>query len=122
MAGVATPWRVAARRDYAGGVMKLFLLLLPAALLVVATACGSSTVSLDDYDQTCSVDTECISVPTGDVCSCTCGVAALNGRDAPAYVAERDSKSTTCKSTDLCDKCPALPLAACKSGKCAAVR
>ena len=100
--------------------MKRLSLLLPLSLVVVATACGSSIVDLADYDQTCSVDTECISVPAGDACDCACEVAAVNGKDVGAYMSEWNSKNTTCTNAKVCGVCPALPIAACKNGKCVA--
>lgn len=100
--------------------MKRLFFFLPASLLVVAAACGSSIVDLADYDQTCSFDTECTSVPAGDACECACDVAAVNGRDTAAYMSEWNGKNTTCTNANLCGVCPALPLASCKSGKCSA--
>lgn len=99
--------------------MKRLFSFVPISLLVMATACGSSVVDLADYDQTCSVDTECVAVPAGDVCACACDIAAVNGRDNAAYMSEWNSKSTTCSGADQCAVCPALPLAICRSGKCA---
>ena len=41
-----------------------FALLLP--------GCGITTVSLSDYNTSCSVDTDCMAVAVGEVCRCAC--------------------------------------------------
>lgn len=94
------------------------LLLSPLAWLVVA-ACSSTSIDIADYDQTCSVDTECIAVPVGDPCACACDAGAVNGTAAQRYVADWKQAGTLCTEGVLCGACPALPIASCKAGRCA---
>ena len=81
-----------------------------------------------DYDNSCQVDSDCVAVPQGDLCTqltCEigCKTGAVNARVAPAYkanVAARTAAQYAHWSSTVCH-CPgATPVAArCRQGTCA---
>ncbi len=54
------------------------------AFLVFLCACGT-TIHASDYANDCDADLQCTVIPVGDVCSCTCDLAAINDRDFDKY-------------------------------------
>lgn len=50
-------------------------------------ASGPCVISASDYDQSCTVDTDCAGVTSGDYCSpgCECGGSAINVSALPAF-------------------------------------
>lgn len=95
------------RRPYA----LAFLLVL--APLAFAACDGVTVVDVTQYDQTCSVDADCVLVQDGDIC-CGCPDAAINKGDLPRY----QDDLGTCEA--VCDiGCVANPTPFCDAGKCA---
>lgn len=90
------------------------------ALSVAAWACSSEdekkTLSADDYDQTCSVDTDCVIVDIG-ACTCTCDSATINVKDKPKFEQDRAQCDTGGSS---CGMCPWMGSAVpyCNAGHC----
>ena len=93
--------------------MRVVLTIISFVLLGVGSGC-SSEILATDFDQSCSADTDCVSVLVGDMCSCACTTGAINKRDLPAYTEERGDISC---SID-CGPCPELETPVCKSGAC----
>jgi hypothetical protein len=87
------------------------------ALLLVALAGCSSSATIDplDYDQSCTVDTDCRSIIVGDTCDCGCNSAAINVADYPRYL--EDYGTPSCGTT--CGLCPAVTVT-CPAGRCRA--
>ena len=72
------------------------------SFLAVFAGCSPSTetISAGDFDQTCSIPSDCIAVKDGSKC-CTTEPATINKADGDAFVAERDN--VYCSSED--DSC-----------------
>lgn len=83
------------------------------ALLGVA-AC-STTLDPTDYDTTCAGPTDCVTLPMGDMCDCSCGQGAINKKSVDAYNKDR-TRIGGCSR--LCGACPELQGATCTAGKC----
>ena len=92
--------------------MNLFFLFL---------ACGEKDTTIDatQYDQTCSVDEDCMSVFTGNVCGCNCTSIGINVADIESYNAERDELYNQCAEDEIfeCMACPNTE-AYCEEGTC----
>ena len=84
------------------------------ALLGVA-AC-STTLDASDYDTTCAGPTDCVTLPMGDMCDCSCGQGAINKRSVDAYNKDRTHIGGCSR---LCGACPELQGATCTAGRCA---
>ncbi|CAN5124098.1 hypothetical protein BH09MYX1_BH09MYX1_52610 [soil metagenome] len=78
---------------------------------------GCST-SLDaaDYDTSCTIAKDCVTVPVGDMCNCTCDQGAINVNAVGKY---NDDRVKIGGCSRLCAACPALKAATCNAGKCA---
>jgi len=77
--------------------------------------CG--TIQASDYDQSCSVDSDCVLEPEGNFCeaSCTnCAGAAISVKAQAQYEADLASKI----STPLFCPCPDSLPAVCANGRC----
>jgi hypothetical protein len=81
-----------------------------------ATTCG--TIRAADYDQTCSVDSDCVGVHEGDLCQTTqctnCTNAAIRGSAEAKYQADLSAKVA---SPIVCP-CPLGPPVICAKGVC----
>jgi hypothetical protein len=79
--------------------------------------CGA--IHASDYDQSCSVDSDCVLEPEGDFCAantCTdCAGAAVSVKAQAQYEADLASKI----STPFSCPCPSPPPAICDNGRCA---
>lgn len=87
----------------------------------LALACSSDddrkkALSADDYDQTCSVDTDCVIVDIG-ACECSCDHAAINVKDKPKFEQDLAQCDTGGSS---CGMCPWMgdTIAFCNAGHC----
>ena len=96
---------------------------MKAALLLVVAGCGT-TLHAKDYAADCDADSQCTVIVVGDICSCSCDLAAINDRDYDKYVNDvirvggcRD----TCTSNDP-DAAPVIcgggTGAQCSAGRC----
>jgi hypothetical protein len=88
-----------------------------AALLitVVAYGCGHDhTISASAYDQTCSVDTDCVVVASG--CGCGEVAAAINVADLARFEADARRAAEGCPAST--ESCRPSPPAACAQGTC----
>jgi hypothetical protein len=81
-------------------------------------------ISASDYDQSCTVDTDCQQVGSGNYCQntyCICGGSAINKAAVAQF--ELDVSETPLGSgalgTMVCS-CPAEIVPCCRSGKCQA--
>ena len=90
-------------------------------LVLVAAACGSSAIDPSSYDRTCSADAECVAVPSGDPCACTCDALALGQKDVERYLADLAEQRSACDQQQLalCGACNQAPAPVCKGGTCA---
>lgn len=94
-----------------------FLLAVPAVLVALATHCNGSGCTLDaaNYGQTCSQDSDCVAVFSGNFCgshACACENAAINVSSQAQY--ERDFQND---NAPRCP-CPSPPPVACNQGAC----
>jgi hypothetical protein len=80
-------------------------------------------VVASDYDQTCSADSDCVGVISGDVCPLTshCGVSTfLEGINVSQQdVYESALETALAKFTLMEPLCPQTPIACCRGGLCA---
>jgi hypothetical protein len=90
--------------------------LLYTGLLALAAGCGAVTsISAESYNQSCSVEADCVEIFVGDVCSCRCDYAAINRSDLSRYQADR--ARITCLEQKLCGPCQSAA-ATCTAGRC----
>ena len=77
----------------------------------------STDVSL--FDQTCTADTDCMTVTNGDLCGCACENSSINVAEADAWREHYDEVYETCDPTMMPD-CAACPPAEgyCDDGTC----
>jgi hypothetical protein len=77
-------------------------------------------IQASDYDQTCAVDTDCVSITEGSSCNaCTlnCSNAAISTRSMAQYNA--DTANILLAAFELCpSSCGGPQSACCRSGKC----
>jgi hypothetical protein len=85
-------------------------------ITLLAYGCGQNnhTISASDYNQTCSVDTDCVVVASG--CGCGEVVAAINGADLARYEADARRAAEGCPTS--MEECAPSPPAACAQGTC----
>ena len=93
-----------------------------------ASAGGSMSLPLDgglscnmranQYDNTCSVDSDCVGVPDVDPCSnlCPCPTAALNARVAYQYRSDFAALNAG-RASGVCN-CPCIAAPCCRQGVC----
>lgn len=91
-----------------------------ACLALAACAAGDTTMSLGDFDQTCSAASDCAPVRSGDLCGggCDCPNSAINKSDLSRYTMEEAQKVKSCSGKPVACPCVA-PQVACDQGKCA---
>ena len=82
---------------------------------LVGLAACSTTLEPSDYDTTCTGPTDCLTLPMGDMCDCSCGEGAINKKSVDQYNKDR-TRIGGCSR--LCGVCPALQAATCTAGKC----
>jgi len=75
----------------------------------------SCMVRVSDYDQTCTTDSTCVVVPTGNCHSDTCARGAINIREFGAYTAALAAAQITVPGGPGCSPGPAC----CQAGHCA---
>jgi hypothetical protein len=95
-----------------------------ALLFTLLCACGT-TLHASDYANDCDADTQCERVVVGDICACTCNLAAINVRDDNKYVSDLERIGgcrSTCLPTDGGDDasfaCGQGIGAQCSAGRC----
>jgi len=88
-------------------------------LLLALLACGDTPTVPDIslYDQTCSVDADCMPVFTGDVCGCDCTQAGINVSEIDAWWEAEAEMSGSCSEILECIACPDS-VAVCSEGSC----
>jgi len=99
-----------------GAILVAGALVLVLKTSVSTTACKSCSIAASDYDQSCTVDTDCVGIATGDLCDgqCTdCVTAAINVRDQAKYQSDFSSKV----SKEVNCPCPSGDVA-CNAGTC----
>ena len=82
----------------------------------------SCSLSASQYDNSCTVDSDCVGVPSGDPCAgnclSVCPTAALNVRVASQYLADLGAvMSAHNESPGVCS-CPAIGAPSCCRGVC----
>lgn len=91
---------------------------VPALVVVLLVAgCGNTTVSLTDYNTSCTADADCMAVTVGSVCGCSCGNAAINRTDAVRYHSDHTAARSHCSGPECLADC-AAPKLSCSSGTC----
>ncbi len=85
---------------------------LAASGLLALLACDDGLLKVDDFDQSCDVNDDCVAVTDLGQC-CTCSEAAINRADLAAYEAAIDCP--VCASD-----CPTVFAARCNEGTCEA--
>jgi len=107
--------------------------MVPAALLTAAAGCSSHEVTActdanvqliqaSNYDQTCSVDTDCVAIAEGNACfRCVvaCGTGGAINRSALSNYQSDISKTIGAKETGGCF-CPDAFFPSCRGGICCA--
>ena len=78
-------------------------------------------IRASDYNQKCSVGSDCIAIEEGDVCGCGgCGNAAINVSDQGRFNADETSRRAQCApSAQPCPDGCQLTQAYCSGGTCA---
>jgi hypothetical protein len=61
------------------------------ALGLVVHCAGSQTINVIDYNQSCSVDGDCVAIAAGDVCDGCCPNVSINKGDLATYRIDRES-------------------------------
>ncbi len=82
---------------------------------LVVVGCSTS-IDTADYDTSCTTAIDCVTVPVGDMCDCSCDQGAINRNSVNAY---NDDRVRIGGCSRLCGACPALRPAVCNAGKCA---
>ena len=88
-------------------------------LLLALLACGETPTVPDIslYDQTCSVDADCLPVFTGDVCGCDCTQAGINASEMDAWWEVQAEMGESCGEVLSCAACPDS-VSVCSEGIC----
>lgn len=88
------------------------------ALLFASLTLAACSTSLEtaDYDTTCASPTDCVTLPMGDMCDCSCNEGAINKRSVDQYNTDRTHIGGCSRQ---CKPCPALQGATCTAGRCA---
>lgn len=81
-------------------------------------ACSSHEISIDDYDRSCTADSDCVLAGEGDACCCLSCDTAINVADHGRYLSDVRQASEGCDS--LCDCGPCNNEAFCDAGTCRA--
>jgi hypothetical protein len=79
--------------------------------------CGS--ISTSGYDQSCSVDSDCVLEPEGDFCTAQCTNCVVGGVVSVAAQARYEADLASRISTPSICPCPSPPRAICNQGQCA---
>ena len=95
---------------------------LALAVALALPACGGSTeMSTEGYDKTCTIAEDCRVVFVGDVCGCPCEVDAIRTNDANLWARERSDKQDRCDEVLTCQPCPDVH-AVCEQDTCQGVQ
>lgn len=97
------------------------LLLVLAAFVSIAAACGSGPPALHaaDYDRNCGADSDCMAIADTSVCECPlCDNRAINVADAQAYANALKAYTDACKGTECSNIACAVVTAYCDNGTC----
>jgi hypothetical protein len=82
----------------------------------------SCNMSASQYDNSCSVDSDCVGVPFGNPCAgnclSVCPLAALNARVAPQYLSDLGAVMAAHNEPPVACACPALSAPSCCRGIC----
>ncbi len=95
--------------------MRFRLPLFLFAGLAIAVGCSTS-LDTSDYDTTCTTANDCITLPFGDMCDCSCDQGAINKSSVNQY---NDDRVKIGGCNRLCGACPPLKPAVCVAGHCA---
>ena len=61
---------------------------------------ANTIIHASDYNQSCTTQSDCVSVREGSVCGCGCPSAAINKSDQTQYAADTGSLKAGCPSPD----------------------
>ncbi len=93
------------------------------ALVLLLVGCSPTvTLKANDYDRTCSVDSDCVLVQVGEVCNsdgmvCSCNFGAVSKQGQEQHRA--DFEDTWCAfERKQCAPCPPGPEPICAGGSC----
>jgi hypothetical protein len=82
----------------------------------------SCNMSASQYDNSCSVDSDCVGVPFGNPCAgnclSVCPLAALNARVAPQYLSDLGAVMAAHTEPPVACACPAFSAPSCCRGIC----
>ncbi len=102
---------------------RLLTCLLVAPLLVLFAACsGTSTLTSEGFDKSCSKEQDCVAVAFGDLCKsphCNCANDAINVSGKSKYDAEAQDVLASCDTPEIDIACECTFRAlACEGGVC----
>jgi hypothetical protein len=93
-------------------------------LIAALSVCGcGTTLNANNYAQDCDADLQCVRVIVGDICGCSCDLAAINERDYNKYYADLQ-RVGACRPTcidggdDASFQCGLGIAAQCSAGMC----
>lgn len=92
-------------------------MLLSALLFVGCGEKEETSVDISQFDNTCTVDEDCMSVFTGSVCGCDCSTAGINISESQAFDIAYQAAYESCDEVFECFMCPDVE-AFCDEGTC----
>jgi hypothetical protein len=87
--------------------------------LLALTACGDHTLSISDYNKSCTANDQCIDVFIGEACSsCRCSNDAINISDRAAYQEDLDAAASCRLGLPACAADCISKVPVCQQGTC----
>ena len=78
--------------------------------LFLLLSCAEKVTSIDasQFDNSCTVDEDCMSVFNGDLCGCNCASVGINVSEADAWNEAYNDAMANCASEEIpdCFACP----------------
>jgi hypothetical protein len=105
-----------------GWLLALFGLVrcAPTAVCEPGNASAIDSISAADYEQRCSVDSDCVAVSEGSACggcALKCSLATINAKAEMQYRSDL-AKLTELQSSERVCRCPSAPPPCCVDGQC----